>query len=280
MTKTYDLHCHSNCSDGILSPEELVSRAKLKEVQVLALTDHDTVSGYDRAAAQAEQEGIELIAGVEFSSVWNGRGVHIVGLNLDMSSPILKTAIHYQAKARIDRAELIAEKLHKHGIKDALEGAKRYADGGSIGRPHFAKHLVEAGYVTNMNQAFKRYLGAGKPGDVKQSWPEIEQIVDWVTGAAGVAVLAHPAKYDMTRTKLCSLVEQFKSVGGKAIEIVSGKQEKAITDNLVKIANKYELFGSCGSDFHSPVGAWQELGGFGAMPDSVPAVWQCWEHAS
>ena len=119
-------------------------------------------------------------------------------------------------------------------------------------------------------------MGAGKPGDVKQYWPSFDQVIHWINASGGVAVLAHPKKYTMTRTKLCVMVHDFKTAGGKGIEIVSGAQSQEVTRDLVTIANKYSLLGSCGSDFHAPGGAWQELGAFTAMPDNVQPVWDCW----
>lgn len=273
----YDLHCHSDQSDGILSPEQLVSRAKANNVAVLALTDHDTVKGVARAKAQAGAEGISLVAGIEFSSQWQGRGVHIVGLAIDLDSPVLFQAIAHQGQVREKRARQIAGRLERLGIPGALEGARRYASGDQLGRPHFARFLIDEGHAGNMNQAFKRYLGAGKPGDIKQDWPDFGTVVDWITEAGGVAVLAHPAKYKMTRSKLCAMVQHFADSGGRAIEIVCSKQSPDITANLVKIASKFGLHGSCGSDFHSPGQPWQELGGFGSLPAGVPPVWELWQ---
>ncbi len=276
MTKKYDLHCHTSFSDGILSPEELVSRAKLKDVSVLAITDHDTLSSYERASTQAAKENLELVTGIEFSSEWSGIGVHIVGLNIDLNEPVLLKAISNQEQARDERAEIIASKLAKKGIDGALEGAKRYAGGGVIGRPHFAKYMVEIGAVSSVNAAFKRYLGAGKVGDVKTNWPEIHEVINWVAAAKGTAVLAHPTKYNMTRTKLCRLTEDFSACGGEAIEIISGKQTPDVTANVANIARRFGLKGSCGSDFHAPNCAWQELGSFGTMPSDIEPVWHSW----
>ncbi len=275
----YDLHCHSDQSDGILSPEQLVSRAKANNVAVLALTDHDTVKGVARAKAQAEAEGISLVTGIEFSSQWQGRGVHIVGLAIDLQSPVLFQAIEHQGQVREERARQIAGKLERMGIPGALEGARQRASGDQVGRPHFARFLVDEGYTANINQAFKRYLGAGKPGDIKQDWPDFAQVIEWIRGAGGVAVLAHPAKYKMTRSKLCAMVRHFVDSGGQAIEIICSKQPPDITANLVKIAEKFELHGSCGSDFHGPGQHWQELGSFGRMPSQVPPVWELWQQA-
>ncbi len=272
----YDLHCHSDQSDGILSPEALVSRAKAQNVSVLALTDHDTVSGIARARAQADIEGLTLVTGIEFSSQWCGRGVHIVGLNVDLNCSALGSAIEKQEQQRAERAQCIAEKLESMGVSGAFEGAQKHSDEGVIGRPHFAAFLVDAGYVKNIQQAFKKYLGAGKPGDIKQMWPEIETIVDWIRASGGTPVLAHPKKYNMTRTKLCAMVADFKEAGGTAIEVVSGAQQDEVTRDLARIATKYDLLASCGSDFHSPGGKWQELGNFSQLPESVQPVWSQW----
>lgn len=272
----YDLHCHSDQSDGILSPEALVSRAKANNVEVLALTDHDTVAGVRRAQKQGDIEGIKVLPGIEFSSLWKKQGVHIVGLNVDMDAKILEEAVQRQESSRDERARRIGEKLGQMGIEDAYEGARRCAGEGVIGRPHFAAHLVENGYAKNTKQAFKKYLGSGKPGDIKQMWPQMEEVVEWILLAGGTPVLAHPAKYDITRTKLRTMVENFVASGGKAIEVVSGYQALSLTKELASIAQKYDLKASCGSDFHGPFGEWQELGRFPQLPDSIDPVWSIW----
>lgn len=277
LTRRYDLHCHSNQSDGILSPEALVSRAKAKHVDVLALTDHDTIAGVMRARAQAELEDLELVNGIEFSCLWAGRNIHIVGLAFDPDNPDLVQAVEEQAKARQTRAREIATKLEKHGFEDIYDAAAELAAGGSIGRPHFAQAMVEKGHVRSIDQAFKRYLGAGKPGDVKQHWPEIGDVIDIIREAGGIAVLAHPLKYKITRTKLIKLVEDFVDCGGGAIEVVSGFQKMQETSDMVRIAKKYGLLASCGSDFHAPGGQWAELGQMADMPKDVAPVWQHWE---
>ncbi len=273
----YDLHCHSSLSDGILSPEALVSRAKDKNVSVLALTDHDTTQGLARARAQADIEGLELINGIEFSAQWRNRNVHIVGLNIDVTNSQLQDCIAQQSSLRIQRAKLIAEKLQGLGIPGAYEGALEYASEASIGRPHFASYLVAKGYCKSIQHAFKRYLGTGKVGDIKQVWPDMETIVDYIRNAGGVAVIAHPDKYNMTRTKLCAMVHDFKQSGGGAIEVVSGKQADTVTRDIALIAKKYGLLASCGSDFHAPGQQWQELGCFPEMPVDLDPVWRDWQ---
>ena len=276
-TELFDLHSHSLESDGILSPEALVSRAKLNNVTTLALTDHDTLAGIGRAKAAALVEGMKIITGIELSSQWAGRGIHIVGLNIDVDSPSMEEAVSHQLATRETRAEQIGRRLEKYGITNALAGAREFSGGAAIGRPHFGRFLVEQGHVKNMNQAFKKYLGAGKPGDVKQDWPEFDTVIGWIHRSGGVAVLAHPCKYKMTRSKLCAMVRDFADLGGDAMEVVCGPQTPAQTSDMLKIANQFGLKASCGSDFHSPGAQWQELGRFPPLPDGIEPVWSCWQ---
>jgi predicted metal-dependent phosphoesterase TrpH len=271
----YDLHTHSYCSDGQLSPEDLVELAIKNGVDVLALTDHDTLSGIDHAIVAAADR-IKLVPGIELSAQWNGRNIHIVGLQVDIHSPVLQQAVIQQCEARNARANTIAERLSKAGIKGALEGAQHYAQGESVGRPHFAQYMVDAGYVDSFAQAFKRYLGAGKAGDVKQHWPAVETVVSWIKQAGGIAVLAHPDKYDLTRTKLYTLLECFTGAGGEAIEIVNGTQENSVTHKLLKAAEDFSLLGSCGSDFHSLDNSWQSPGKMSPFPSGCKPVWDAW----
>lgn len=274
----YDLHSHSRCSDGFLTPTDLVKRASEKNVSVLALTDHDTCAGVVEAqqAALELDQPLQVVAGAEFSCQWLGRGIHIVGLNLDLDSDILQQAEKVQQQRRVERCGLIAAKLDKLGIPGSLEGAKRLASGGSVGRPHFAQYLLEQNRVSSIAQAFKKYLGSGKPGDVKALWPEIEEVVAWIVESGGQAVIAHPDKYKLTRTKLRLLADQFSAVGGAGMEVVSGHQAPGLAENLAQVANQYQLLASCGSDFHQPNQPWQELGRFSAMPAGIEPIWQSW----
>ncbi len=272
----FDLHTHSLSSDGILSPQALVSRANDRGVSVLALTDHDTLSGLAEAEAEADRLGIRLINGIELSCLWQGLGVHIVGLNIDRHHPHMLAAVQAQEACRDRRAEMIAERLAKIGIPDALAGARAIAGDGIIGRPHFAQFLVATGVVPTINAAFKKYLGAGKIGDVKQFWPSVAEVVGWIVGAGGVAVLAHPAKYKLTRSKCCRLIEDFCDAGGLALEVISGRQSIDITRNMLQLTERYQLLASCGSDFHVPGQPWQELGGFEPLPSMCKPVWSFW----
>ncbi len=273
MTKCYDLHCHSTASDGLLTPSELVYRAAQQQVDVLALTDHDTVSGLQEAYSAAQAHNIELVPGIECSALWARRTVHVLGLNIDPANSALQQAQEQLQQLREERAERIARRLAKVGLQDALAGARAHAGEGAIARPHFAAHMVEAGFVKSTAQAFKRYLGNGKIGDVANAWPSLTESVATILNAGGIPVLAHPDKYNLTRTKLRALVSDFVAAGGRGLEVVNGYQDNAVTQRLVALCTEYQLLGSSGSDFHVPSQPWQELGRQSLLPTEVQPVW-------
>ncbi|MBT5388480.1 MAG: PHP domain-containing protein [Porticoccaceae bacterium] len=269
-----DLHCHTNVSDGALPPQELVDLAVERNIDVLSITDHDSLAAYSSIVNPSAK--LRIIPGIEFSTYWKKSGVHIVGLDLDLSNSTLLDAVAQQSAARELRAEKIAQKLAHLGFDNCLEGAKSYTSGGQVGRPHFAQHLVAIGAVANIQQAFKRYLGAGKPGDIKEQWAEMATVVEWIRGAGGIAVLAHPTKYKMTGTKLSALIRDFSEVGGEAMEVISGLQIPSLTRDMANLARKNGLLASCGSDFHSPDQPWAALGMVAQLPDSCTPIWSRW----
>lgn len=250
-----------------------MSRASERGVTALALTDHDTMAGIPAARMAATTLGIRLIPGIELSSHWGKGGVHIVGLGIDPSSAELNEAIERQQSARAERGRAIGARLAQLGIPGALAGAQSLAGGAQLGRPHFAQYLVDLGKVKNTPTAFKKYLGAGKPADVKFQWPDMGSVIGWIQAAGGLAVLAHPSKYPVTRTKMCALVADFAALGGDALEVISGQQPSGMAEDLARIADAHKLAASCGSDFHRPGEPWQELGNFGKLPTQCRPVW-------
>ncbi|WP_323844839.1 PHP domain-containing protein [Microbulbifer magnicolonia] len=277
-----DLHCHSTASDGILSPAQLVSRAKSQGVTLLALTDHDTLGGLAEARQTGDQLGVSVLPGIEFSSRWGRRQIHIVGLNVDPTSTELREAIALRERLRRERAERIAERLEQRGFAGALAGARRLAGDGVIGRPHFARWLVQAGHVEDSARAFKRYLGAGKVGDVKVDWPQLEETIASIQAAGGSAVLAHPLKYGLTRTLLRRLLGDFLGSGGDAVELLCGRQNPVQTRELRQLlesvaaeTGRSHVHCSVGSDFHQPEQPWRELG-CARLPEGVEPVWKLW----
>ncbi len=267
----FDLHSHTTFSDGVLTPQQLILRAEEKNVDVLAITDHDTINAYHELPEQHGKP--RLVTGIELSTQWENNGIHILGLNFDVDSDAINAAARSQTDARLRRAMLIAEKLEKQGIEDAFNGAKELSIDGYIGRPHFAQYLVNIGKVDSMQAAFKRYLGAGKAGDVKHLWAELTQIVQWIRDANGIAVLAHPMKYKLTRTKLKRFLDVFLRAGGQGIEVVSGQQLPQQTTAMAQLCEQKGLLASCGSDFHAPGRPWSELGVFASLPQNVTPVW-------
>ena len=268
----YDLHSHSTASDGSLTSEELIARAIEQGVDVLALTDHDGTEGIAAAQKAAQTTALTLIAGVEISVTWGNGTVHILGLNIDPKNDELQKGLTAMRDFRVDRAYEIAKRLDKAGISGALEGAKKYASEIMLGRLHFAKFLVEHNYAKNVQDVFKRYLVRGKPGYVPGQWTSLSEAVSWINAAGGQAVIAHPARYKITATKLRRLITDFKEAGGVGFEVVSGRQHPEEVKNLARLAEKFELFSSCGSDFHTP-DSWAELGQLSPFPESCTPIW-------
>lgn len=272
-----DLHCHSHFSDGSLSPEALLSLAQSRGVNQLAITDHDTVKAYSPAlAANAAELGVRLISGCELSCQWQRRGIHVIGLNMNLEDTDFRRAMLQQAEARGHRAEAIARALARLGFTVDLAQVQELAAPGILGRPHVAKHLVATGQQPSMAAAFKRVLGDGKAGDIKANWPELETVVGWIVRAGGVAVLAHPLKYKVTLTKLRGLLDDFKQIGGQGIEVITGHQEPSRVRTLSDLASRYDLHASMGSDFHTPSQPWADLGRIQSIPEGCKPIWQLW----
>ena len=270
-----DLHSHSTASDGELTPAQLMARAHCQGVRRLAITDHDTVDGLSAAAAC--DSAVELIPGVELSCVWGKRLIHVVGLGIDPECEVLTAGLGSQHQARELRARMIAERLEKYGFKGGYDYAAGLAAGGQIGRPHFARFLVERGHVANVKEAFKKYLGAGKPGDIKLTWPPMAEVIGWIRASGGVAVLAHPLHYKLTATRRNALVSDFREAGGVALEVINGRQPADRTRTLAELACRFELLASLGSDFHQAGMPWSELGQMGELPRQCRPVWAIWE---
>jgi len=272
---TYDLHSHSIASDGTLTPTELLQQAEEAGVTHLALTDHDTVAGLAEAQRAADDLDIQLIPGVELSAMWNGRTIHIVGLHLDVDTPVLRDGIQQQLDFRDWRGQEIARRLEKKaGIENAYEGALSFVHGGLVSRSHFARYLVSAGYAKDFGQAIKKYLLKGKPGHVRSDWASLSDVVGWIRAANGIAVLAHPARYKLTATKLRSLLDDFIEAGGEAIEVLSGSHTPQEVKTMTGHALRFDLLASAGSDYHGPENPWIQLGHLPEMPESCTAIWE------
>lgn len=266
-----DLHTHSNCSDGALTPQALLDSAAAAGVELLSITDHDVLSAYPGLRPPA---GLRVLPGVEFSAAHGAGSLHVVGLGVDPAAPVLLDAAARQRAARERRAARIAAALAVLGVPQLFERACARAGDGPPARPDFAAVLVEAGCASDAKQAFKRYLGPGRRGDQHSDWPALAEVIGWIQAAGGRAVLAHPARYSLTRTRLNRLVGEFRAAGGDALEVISGRQSAPITHMLAQLATRHDLLASLGSDFHSPAQHWLRLGGQGPLPAGARPVWE------
>ena len=276
MSLIFDLHAHSIASDGSLTPYELVARARKQGVDVLALTDHDVTAGLEEATRAAQQHGVALIPGVEISVTWNAATIHVLGLGIDCTAESLQRGLDSLREFRHWRAEEIARKLEKHGIEGALEGARKYAKGSLISRTHFARYLVEKNFASDIREVFKRFLVVNKPGYVAGRWTQLKDAVEWITDAGGRAVIAHPARYKLSGTKLRQLLTEFKDAGGEGLEVVSSSHNVSETAQMARYSVDFGLLASRGSDYHGPEHAWVELGKIPVLPEKCKPVWHDW----
>lgn len=275
-----DLHCHSNVSDGLLAPAEVVARAAGRGVHVLALTDHDSVGGLSAAAESAARHGLGFVPGVEISVTWAGRTLHVLGLRLDASHPALLAGLEAIREGRLVRGRAIGAELERHGIAGAFEGACAQAENlHLLGRTHFARHLVHAGHAADVRGVFRKYLTPGKPGYVPHEWTDLASAVGWIHAAGGVPVIAHPGRYGLNPTQLGGLFDEFKELGGAGIEVVTGSHAPAQYAEFARHCRHYGFLASRGSDFHAPGEGERDLGGVPPLPSDLVPVWHDWPEA-
>jgi len=273
-TLNADLHCHSVISDGTLSPEELAERAKANGVRLWALTDHDELGGQRRALAAASALNMDYLSGVEISVTWMGQTIHIVGLGIDPEHDGILEGLRRTREGRGNRAKMMAEQLLKIGIPGAYEGALHYAGNHElISRTHFARFLVEQGVCKDTEQVFKNYLVGGKPGYVPHMWAKLDDAVSWIKSAGGVAVIAHPGRYNLNAVQMEELYKHFKDIGGLGIEVITGSHSPDQYQTYGKIAQQYGFLASRGSDFHDPEESHIDLGSLPNLPDHLTPVW-------
>jgi predicted metal-dependent phosphoesterase TrpH len=273
-----DLHCHSNRSDGTLSPAALAARAKENGVDLWAMTDHDEIRGIAEARAAAQALDLAFVPGVEISITWSNQTVHIVGLQIDETNTALVDGLAAMRGGREQRAREIAAQLDQAGIPDAFEGACKFVGNPDlISRTHFARYMVELGLGKDLSDVFSKYLGEGKPGYVPHRWTSLQQSLEWIRGAGGTAVIAHPGRYKFSELAFDALFTEFKDLGGTAIEVTTGSHSVDQYEQYAKVANKYGFLASRGSDFHGPGESRVDLGALPALPGNVRAIWHDWD---
>lgn len=273
----YDLHTHSNISDGLYTPTQLVEKAAELGISTLALTDHDSTAGLEEAKSAGERCGIHLVTGVEISTTWENKSLHIVGLNLNPDSGPLQTGLAEIRKLRWERAQEIGHRLDKYGIPGTLDAVRAMAADGMLTRTHFAQCLYRLGIAASVRDAFERYLARGKPGHISTRWADMEQAIIWIREAGGVAVIAHPQRYKLTGSWLRRLLGEFREMGGQGLEVASGTAPPGEVQSSAEYAKRFGLLASCGSDFHSPEYVWPKLGRLPPLPPGVTPVWSVWE---
>ncbi len=270
-----DLHCHSVVSDGTLTPEALAERAQANGVELWALTDHDEVGGQHRARAAAQAQGMKYLTGTEISVTFAGQTVHIVGLGFDPDNVALVEGLRRTRGGRGERAQEMSEGLAKVGIRGAYEGALKYVGNPElISRTHFARFLVESGVCKDTPEVFRKYLTEGKPGFVPHRWARLQDAVQWITGAGGMAVIAHPARYGFTPNEEYALITEFMAHGGRGIEVVTGSHSAQEAQRYAQTALEFGLAASRGSDFHSPDESHTDLGTLPWLPGQLTPVWE------
>ncbi len=273
----FDLHTHSTASDGTLTPTKLVELAKQKGISHLALTDHDTIAGLSEAAIAAELAGITLIPGVEISVTWQKRLFHMVALNINPNNKALEEGLTGLQSIRLERAKLMGERLAKKKIPNVFEKAQELAGEGMITRTHFARVLVDNGYSSDVSSVFGSYLKPGKPGYVSTEWASLEEALEWITAAGGIAVVAHPGRYRLSGSWMRRFLTAFKELGGSGIEVVYGQANPVDITNGRRLALNFDLMASTGSDFHTPENRWSRFGSLPPLPQGVKPIWDLFQ---
>jgi len=272
-----DLHCHSTVSDGLLSPTDIARRAHEHGVDVWALTDHDEIGGVALARDEARQLGMRHVGGVEISVTWAGHTIHIVGLQIDETDSALVQGLYDTRHGREKRAMEMSDMLAAVGIPNAFQGALAYVGNPDlISRTHFARYMVEGGYCSDVSDVFKNYLVEGKPGFVEHRWASLANAIQWIRGSGGVAVVAHPGRYNLTQLEMSAFLDEFKQLGGKAIEVVTGSHTPDQFSEYAMVAKRYGFLASRGSDFHGPGESMTELGSLPSLPSDLTPVWHDW----
>lgn len=270
-----DMHCHSYYSDGLLSPTDVMRRAHAHGVELITLTDHDETAGVSEASDEATALGMRFVSGVEVSVTWgDDQTIHVVGLGIDIYNQTLSDGLESVRSGRDSRAMKIGDELAREGIEGAYEGAMRHARNPAlISRSHFARYLVERGMAKDVKSVFSQYLRRGTPGYVPHSWATLEQAVRWITGAGGMAVVAHPGRYWLEHKEMEAFLGEFKELGGRGIEVLSSSHKPDKVEIFADYARRFNLLASRASDFHAPGESWTDLGKLPDLPKDLKPVW-------
>jgi 3',5'-nucleoside bisphosphate phosphatase len=255
-----DFHTHSDCSDGVLPPAQLVERARARGVGTLALTDHDTTAGLMEARTACDAAGIHFVSGVELSASWRNQTVHLVGLEFDEQHAGLRAHLARVLERRQARLGEIGERLEKRARLPGRELARAAARSAAPTRLHLARVLVSHGFARDTQEAFDRWLNRNTPGHVPVEWPALETAMGALRDSGGVAVMAHPHRYRLSAGQLRELVAAFVQQGGAALEASMAGMSPNDADRIASLCRRFKLAASIGSDFHDPAVPWNPLG--------------------
>ena len=281
MEGVADLHSHSRYSDGTLSVVDLVSLAKSRGVNLLALTDHDELQGMPEAKLAARELGLQWVSGVEVSAEWQGASIHILGLRIDAEHAGLRAALSSIREMRKVRAQRMSDSLAKAGIANVLAGAMAYAPNPElISRTHFARYLVDSGVCGSFGEVFGRFMKPGKPGYVKQEWLPMAQAISLIHDAGGRAVIAHPGRYEVDPIGgVNALLQAFTDAGGDGVEVVCAAHHPSEWAQFGALARRFGLLASIGSDFHSHAESRVKFGDLPRLSPHLKPVWHDWPEA-
>ncbi len=266
-----DLHTHSRCSDGSLTPVELVEQARQAGVTLLSITDHDRVDAY---RALEVPDSLRLVEGIEISTQWRHITIHVLGLGINAEADSIRQLVRRQEAARRARLGRIVKRLERSGLQVDLDDFLARHQGAMLGRPQLAAYLVKTGQVSSEQKAFQKHLGQGKAGDVHQVWPDLDEVAKVTQRAGGVVVLAHPLKYRLTRSRLRELLADFAAAGGQAMEVICGPQTLQATRDLAALCREFNLHASMGSDFHGAGRGVARPGVEQSLPANLRPVWE------
>ena len=245
MAVIADLHTHTTRSDGILTPEALVRKAEACGLQILAITDHDTIDGIEPATREAQGTALTVIPGVELSIHYLGRELHLLGYYFDPNNKQLADFLSRFQRMREDRARQMVERLQALGVNITFEDVRALAAGPAIGRPHVAQALVEKRYVDSLDQAFLKYLRNGGPADVSKQLPTAKEAIEVLHAAGGIAVLAHPGHWVSDKD-----LERLQVLGLDGVEVIHPSHDEMLVNFYVDVAHHLSLLTTGGSDFH------------------------------
>ncbi len=248
-----DFHCHTTASDGEYTPTEIVKLAKEQGIHTLAITDHDTVDGLEEAVKAGQKYGVEIIPGVELNVEVPKGQMHILGYYIDYNSESFQKEMKAMQEDRNNRNKGYIEEFNKIGINMTMEDIKKYAPGNVIGKPHFARYLLEHGYVSNIEEAFQKYIKTPNFKKIKRKVIPVEQAIKIIKDAGGIVVIAHPITLKLSDEELEAKIKELKEIGIDGVECYNSIHTEDDINKLTKIAFENDLLITAGSDFHGPV---------------------------